>query len=174
MRMNAGLDTGPVLARRRVAIAAHDDAGTLHDKLADTGATLIKEVLGRLEDALARAEPQDDARATYASKIQKRETLLSWTEPAVNLERKVRAFRPVPGAHTVLGSDTLKIWRAHIADEQGSPGTVLHAGDEIVVGCGDGALAITDLQLAGGKRLNARAFLSGHALAPGSRLGTPE
>jgi methionyl-tRNA formyltransferase len=174
MRMNAGLDTGPVLARRRVAIAADEDAGTLHDKLADTGATLIREVLGRLAEALARAEPQDDAGATYASKIQKKETLVAWTESAVNLERKVRAFRPAPGAYTLLGSEPLKIWRAHIADERGSPGTVLHAGDEIVVGCGDGALAITDLQLAGGKRLNARAFLSGHALAPGLRLGTQE
>jgi methionyl-tRNA formyltransferase len=174
MRMNVGLDTGPVLARRRVAIAADEDAGTLHDKLADTGATLINEVLRRLEEGIARAEPQNKARATYASKIRKKETLVSWSEPAVDLERKVRAFRPAPGAHTLLGSDTLKIWRAHLADEQAPPGTVVRAGDEIVVGCGDGALAITELQLAGGKRLNARTFLSGHALAPGLRLGTQE
>ena len=174
MQMDAGLDTGPVLARQLVAIEADEDAGTLHDKLADTGAALIKEVLGRLEEAIAGAEPQDDAVATYASKIQKKEALVSWTEPAVALERKVRAFRPAPGAHTLLGSDTLKIWRARVADDKGPPGTIVRAGDEIVVACGDGALAITELQLAGGKRLHARAFLSGHALAPGLRLGTPE
>jgi methionyl-tRNA formyltransferase len=174
MRMNAGLDTGPVLARARVPVAPDEDAGTLHDKLAGAGAALINEVLERLDEALARAEPQNDASASYAAKIQKKETLLSWTEAAVHLERKVRAFRPAPGAHTLLGQDSLKVWRAHVADEQGEPGSVLRAGEEIVVACGDRALAITELQLAGGKRLTARAFLSGHALAPGSRLGAPE
>ncbi|HEY6823379.1 MAG TPA: methionyl-tRNA formyltransferase, partial [Steroidobacteraceae bacterium] len=174
MKMESGLDTGPVLARRAVAIASEEDAGTLHHKLADVGAMLINEVLARLDDALARAEPQDDGQATYAAKIQKKETLLSWSEPAARLERMVRAFRPAPGAQTVAGQETLKIWRARVADGRGRPGTVLHAEEEIVVACGEQALAITELQRAGGKRLTAAAFLAGHPLAAGSRLGTQE
>jgi len=174
MKMESGLDTGPVLARRALAIASDEDAGTLHDKLADVGAMLINEVLARLDDALARAEPQDDARATYAAKIQKKETLLSWTEPAARLERMVRAFRPTPGAQTGVGQETLKIWRARVAEGRGRPGTVLSAGEEILVACGEQALAITELQRAGGKRLSAAAFLAGHPLATGSRLGTQE
>jgi methionyl-tRNA formyltransferase len=172
MKMESGLDTGPVLARRAVAIASDEDAGTLHDKLADAGAVLMNEVLARLDDALARAEPQDDARATYAAKIQKKETLLSWTEPAARLERMVRAFRPTPGAQTGAGQETLKIWRARVAEGRGKPGTVLFAGEEIVVACGEQALAITELQRAGGRRLSAAAFLAGHPLIAGSRLGT--
>jgi methionyl-tRNA formyltransferase len=172
MRMDAGLDTGPVLAREPVQIAVDEDAGTLHDKLAAVGGRLINEALAHLEAALANAEPQDDARATYAAKIQKKETFLRWALSAHELERAVRAFRPSPGAQTAFGEESLKIWRAEVVNLRGTPGTVIQADEAIVVACGEHALAITELQRAGGKRLPARQFLAGHRVAPGSRFGT--
>ena len=170
MRMDAGLDTGPVLVRESLPITLEDDAGTLHDKLAALGAKLITEVLARLPDALARAEPQDNARATYAAKIQKNETVLRWGLSAHELERAVRAFRPAPGARTSLAHETLKIWRANVVPARGTPGTVIQADGAIVVACGEHALAITELQRAGGKPLRAGEFLIGHPVAPGSQF----
>jgi methionyl-tRNA formyltransferase len=174
MRMEAALDTGPVLAREHVDITSDEDAGTLHDKLASVGGKLIAQVLTRLNDALANAEPQDGARATYAAKIQKKETFLRWEQPAGELERAVRAFRPGPGAQTALAQDTLKIWRAAVLDGRGAPGTVIESNEAIVVACGEKALAISELQRSGGKRLPTRQFLSGYRVPPGSRFGTPQ
>jgi methionyl-tRNA formyltransferase len=171
MRMDAGLDTGPVLAREAVPIAADEDAGTLHDKLAAVGGKAVTEVLKRLDHALAGAAPQDDSQATYAPKIQKKETMLRWSLPAQQLERAVRAFRPSPGAQTTLGEEGLKIWRADVVDEQAAPGCIIKADEAVVVACGDRALAITELQRSGGKRLSAHEFVMGHPLHPGTRLG---
>jgi len=169
MQMEAGLDTGPVLLQETVPIDADDTAGTLHDKLAALGARLIVRALA--ERPAARR--QDDASATYAARISRSEPEIDWQRPAAELERQVRAFNPVPGAFTSLGGTVIKIWRARIEpDSAGMPGIVLAAGpDGIVVGCGDGALRISELQRAGGKRLAAQAFLAGFKLGPGMRFG---
>jgi methionyl-tRNA formyltransferase len=169
MQMDEGLDTGPVLLREAIPIAPTDTAGTLHDRLAALGARLIVEALAQPP----KAEPQDAARATYAAKIDKREARIDWREPAPANARKVRAFDPVPGASTNLRNAPLKIWRAtEIPDAIGEPGTVIRAdAGAIVVACATGALGITELQRAGGKRVSAGAFLSGTPLEAGERLG---
>jgi methionyl-tRNA formyltransferase len=172
VRMDAGLDTGPVLARRSLAIARDDDAGTLHDKLAALGAELIVATLADLAGGRARAEPQPEIGATYAAKLGKDEAILDWTRSAAELERQVRAFCPAPGAVTSLRGEPLKVFRARLAAGSGKPGTVLAAGAPgLRVACGEGALELTELQRAGGRRLDAAALLRGLAVAPGERLG---
>ncbi|HEX6296412.1 MAG TPA: methionyl-tRNA formyltransferase [Burkholderiales bacterium] len=171
MHMDAGLDTGPVLVRRATSIAADDDSGSLHDKLADLGAEQIVAVLAPLQRGELRAVRQVEAGATYAAKIRKEETTLDWTRPAVELERAVRAFRPSPGAVTRLGGDALKVWRSRIAAGSGSPGTLLEAGTSLIVACGEQALSIDEVQRPGGRRMTAHEFLRGYELKPGMRLG---
>ena len=167
MQMDAGVDTGPVLAQRAVAIAADEDAGSLRDKLAALGAEMIVAVLRDLAAARARAVPQPPTGVTYARKIDKREALLDWTRPALELERAARAFNP---ASTRLDGEPVKVWRARVVPGRGVPGTLLDAHN-LVVACGEDALAITELQRAGGRRLRAADFLRGRALAAHARFG---
>lgn len=171
MRMDAGLDTGPMLAQERIAVRADDDAQSLHDRLADLGARMIVAALAEADAGRARAVPQPAQGVTYARKIDKRETEIDWRRPAVEIERAVRALRPMPGAMTRLRGETLKIWRAAVRGSAGEAGTVLAANAEgVLIACGEGALLATELQRAGGKRLGAGDFLRGWALAPGERL----
>jgi methionyl-tRNA formyltransferase len=174
MRMERGLDTGPVISRHPLPILPRDTAGSLHDKLAEIGAQAI---VGTLR-ALERGEPldataQDDAMATYAPKLDRAEAEIDWTATALAIDRRVRAFDPVPGAQTVLESNAVKIWCAHpVPGQFGAPGTI--AGIEargILIACGDGGLLVSELQRAGGRRVDARAFLAGHPVRIGSRLG---
>jgi methionyl-tRNA formyltransferase len=168
MQMDAGLDTGPVLRQEARPIGPDDDAGTLHERLAELGAELIVEALRDVADGRAVRRPQPRTGVTYARKIAKHETELDWKRPAAELERAVRAFRPVPGAWTALSGEPLKIWRARVVDERLAPGEL---SEKLAVGCGEGALQILELQRAGGKRLTAADFLRGHTLARGARLG---
>ena len=170
MRMDAGLDTGPVLSRHRLPIADDDDAGSLHDKLASLGGEAIVEALAQLEAGKAKAIAQPAQGVTYARKIGRDDALMDWSQPASVLERVVRALRPSPGAATTLQGERIKVWRAHVADGRGSPGDVLAADDALLVACGEGALAVTELQRAGGRPLPASEFLRGRALLPGTRL----
>ena len=170
MQMDAGLDTGPVLSRHPVPVAADDDAGTLHDKLAALGGDAIVAALADVQAGRARAVAQPSEGVTYAAKIDKRDTRLDWTQSAATLERVVRAFRPSPGAFALLDGQPVKIWRAHVAHENGAGGSVLRSGDEIVVACGQEALAVSELQRAGGRRMSARDFLRGNPLAAGARF----
>ena len=168
MQMDAGLDTGPLLKQARTPIRDADDAATLHDRLAAMGAELIVDALRQVEAGCAVVEPQSKLGVTYARKIEKSETRLDWTRPAEELERAVRAFRPSPGAATRVDGAELKIWRARVADHSRlGPGEV---GDGLVVGCGEGALEILELQRAGGRRLTAPEFLRGHRLPAGARF----
>ncbi|HJY77654.1 MAG TPA: methionyl-tRNA formyltransferase [Burkholderiales bacterium] len=168
MQMDAGLDTGPLLKQAKTPIRGDDDAGTLHDRLAAIGAELIVEALRGVESGGALAEPQPKLGITYARKIEKLETRLDWTRPADELERAVRAFRPSPGASTRADGAELKIWRARIAARSRlAPGEV---GDGLIVGCGEGALEVLELQRAGGRRLGAPEFLRGHPLPAGARF----
>src|SRR6185503_4359301 len=168
MQMDAGLDTGPVLKQAKTPIRDDDDAASLYDRLAKMGAELIVEALDQVESSRSVATPQQKSGITYASKVDKRETRLDWTRPAAVLERAVRAFRPAPGASTRFGGLELKIWQARLA-----PGGALKPGelsDSLVVGCGQGALEILELQRAGGRRLSAPDFLRGHPLPAGARF----
>ena len=169
MQMDRNLDTGPMLLQRAIPIDPEDTTGTLHDKLAALGAQLLVEALA------ANPEPraQDGARATYAPRIDKQEAEIDWRKPADAIERQVRAFNPAPGAQTRYQGTALKIWGARVeAGTAAAPGTLSAAGaDGIVVTCGRNALRITELQRAGGRRLAAQAFLSGHRIAPGTRFG---
>lgn len=168
MQMDAGLDTGPVLKRAETPIQQDDDGASLHDRLAALGADLIVEVLAEVASARAVAAAQPKLGITYARKIEKSETRLDWTRPAVELERAVRAFRPAPGALTTTNGVELKIWRARVIDGRLlAPGEV---AEGLVVGCGRGALEILELQRAGGRRLSAPDFLRGHPLPAGARL----
>jgi methionyl-tRNA formyltransferase len=173
IRMDEGLDTGPILSQRAIPIGADDDAGSLHDRLAALGADLL---LQALEDcASGRTQPRNQpaSGATYARKIEQGETVLDWSKPAQQLEREVRAFRPAPGAQTWFRGMRWKIWRAALVDAPGRPGEVLGADREgIRVGCGEGALNVLELQRAGSRRMGAQEFLRGFALSPGERFAS--
>ena len=166
MRMEAGLDTGPVLLAESLPIGDEETAGELHDRLATLGARLVVATIPRLESMAA--EPQPEAGVTYAAKIDKAEAVLDWTQPAVELARKVRAFNPFPGASAPLGGQPTKLWRAAPVAGDGPPGHFLAADSAgIVVACGTGALRITELQRPGGRRVTAADFLRGHTLPAG-------
>ena len=168
MQMDAGLDTGAMLLQKSLPIASEDNAGSLHDKLVSLGAACVVEALSRLDTLTPEA--QNSAQATYAAKLTKAEAALDWTRPAAKLARCVRAYNPVPGAHSVYAGQAIKIWQATVdASHSGSPGEVLAVDEHgIVVACGTQALRLLELQSAGGKRLSAAAFLAGHTLDRGS------
>ena len=170
MQMDAGLDTGPMLLRRSETIFSDDTTGSLHDRLAGLGAELIVEALRALPGALA-ATPQPADGATYAAKIGKAEAAIDWTRPAVEIERKIRAFNPFPGAVASFAGTPVKLWRARAIDATGTPGEVLLAeGAGIIVACGEGALCVMELQKPGGKRLPAADFLRGMPIASGAHF----
>ncbi len=171
MQMEAGLDTGPVLLRGAFPIEASDTTVTLHDRLAALGATLVVEALGKLP---LPAEPQPAEGVTYAHKIEKAEALIDWSKSAAELDRHIRAFNPFPGAQALFGGQTVKIWQARPIEAEGENGTILAIDRSIlVVACGKGALAIGELQKAGGKRLPVQQFLAGHPLKVGDRFDLP-
>jgi methionyl-tRNA formyltransferase len=160
-----------MLVAEGLPIAADDTGGSLHEKLAELGARLIVSALAQLARGELRARPQSDAGASYASKITKAEAEIDWRESATAIERKVRAFSPLPGASTAARNTVLKIWRAEATQTEAAPGTILESGPAgIVVGCGSGSLKVLELQRAGGKRLAAAQFLAGFPLAAGERL----
>jgi methionyl-tRNA formyltransferase len=172
MQMDRGLDTGALLTRAPLPILDSDTTGSLHDRLAELGAREIVALLPELAAGRVTATPQDANLATYAAKIGKDDARLDWTRPARELDRKVRAFHPFPGAWCQLDGEPLKLWRAQPVPGQGSPGEILAVDRHgIRVACGEAALALLEVQAAGGKRLSAQSFLAGHPLRPGQRLG---
>ena len=175
MKMDAGLDTGPVLATRRTPILPADDAQTLHDRLAQLGAGLLTETIPDYVAGKILPQPQPAQGASYAAKIKKDDGRIDWSLPARRTLNRLRAFTPWPGGFTYLAGEPkpqlLKIGKAEVREQTGPPGTVLSADKGgIVVGCGEGALRILELQREGGKRLGAEAFLAGCPLKPGARF----
>ena len=176
MKMDVALDTGDILTQDRTPITPEDTAQTLHDRLARMGAdalvrTIREHVAGRIVP-----RPQAHEAATYTSKIRKEDGHVDWSRPAQLIWNRVRGLVPWPGAFTHLETSSqralLKIWQAEVTPQSGPPGEVLQADKSgIVVGCGQDALRILELQREGGRRLPAREFLAGHPLAPGQRLG---
>jgi methionyl-tRNA formyltransferase len=171
--MEAGLDTGPVLACRSTQIRPDDTGSRLHDRLAKLGGELLGAELDALEEGTLSPVPQDDTKATYAGKLDKAEARLDWKADAEDLARKVRAFNAWPVAETTLAGRQLRIWDAVPVSEQSTaaPGTVLAADqDGILVACGRGKLRLLSLQLPGGRPVAARDFVNAHKIAD-LRLG---
>ena len=173
MQMDAGLDTGDMLLVERLPIAADDTSASLHDKLAALGARLIVEAIEMAACGGLTPVPQPAEGVTYAHKIEKAEAAIDWTQPADAIARRIRAFDPFPGASTLMSGEPVKVWRCQVEPDaaHAQPGTVMAAdGAGIVVACGSGALRLTELQRAGGKRLPAADFLRGFPMAPGTSL----
>jgi methionyl-tRNA formyltransferase len=174
MQLDAGLDTGPMLIERRRAIGTHETAGDLHDALAELGATALIEALDGLAAGTVQPRAQPAEGATYAPKIEKSEALLDWATTARALDCKIRAFNPWPIAETRMGGETLRVLRASVAEAagaHGSPGMLLGlAEDGLRVACGEGVLAIGELQRAGKRPVSARDFANAVRIA-GLRLG---
>jgi methionyl-tRNA formyltransferase len=172
MRMEAGLDTGPMLLMEAERIEPKDTTGHLHDRLAALGARLIVRVL---QSPLQPGQPQPEAGVTYAAKVDKAEARIDWRQAAVQIERRVRAFDPFPGAFFSLAGESIKLWRASVTDDapvNAAPGVVLPAPAGVLrVACGQGALDLLELQRPGGRRSPVAAFLSGHPVSPGTALG---
>jgi methionyl-tRNA formyltransferase len=181
MKMDEGMDTGPIISQQKTPIAAEDNAQTLHDRLAKLGAELLVRTIPDYIRGKLKPEPQPAEGITYTKKIRKEDGLIDWRQPARVIWNRVRAFVPWPGAFTRLPgtNELLKIWDARVSPGSGSaePGKILRADKQgILVGCGEGALELCHLQRQGGRRMSARDFLAGNALRAGQSLagGTVE
>ena len=174
MQMEAGLDTGPVLLQRRLALPRGTTAGELEASLADLGATALLEALRQIAAGTARPEAQSSEGVTYAAKITKAETLIDWANPAAQIERQVLAFNPRPGAAMSLGGESVRVLAARALEgtERGDPGLVLEARhDALVIACGSGRLALQALQRPGRNPVSARELAAACGILPGQRLG---
>jgi len=171
MQMDAGLDTGPVLLSESTPIDAADTGGSLHDRLADIGAHVLADGLRRvITGEVLRATPQPETGATYANKLDKAEAKLDFARPAIELERKVRAFDPWPVAEAVVAGERVRVWQAEASGrgpwiEDGTkPGAIVAASKHgIDVACGEGVLRILKLQRAGGRVIDAADYLNARA-----------
>ena len=170
MQMESGLDTGPVLLSERLAIAPTSNAGELHDALADLGAPLMLQALDGLAAGTLTAQAQPAEGVTYAAKIEKSECRLDWQRPADELERQVRGLAPFPGAWFGYAGERIKVLAAKSLTQEGAPGKVL-APDDLVVGCGEGALRLETVQRGGRRPLSAAELRRGFPLPPGADLG---
>jgi methionyl-tRNA formyltransferase len=166
MRMEEGLDTGPVLMAERTTIG-RKTYGQLHDELAQLGASLIERAMGGLERGTIDERRQDDAAATYARKIGKDETRILWTRSARELDCHVRGLSPSPGAWFEVKGERIKVLNAEPATGRGEPGEVQR---DLIIACSDAALSLTSVQRAGGKSMDAASFLRGFPLKPGERV----
>ncbi|ARJ66668.1 methionyl-tRNA formyltransferase [Magnetospirillum sp. ME-1] len=170
MQMDAGLDTGAMLARESILLLPDSTASWLHDMLAAMGARMIVEVLRKLEDeepVPAVAQPAEGV--TYAHKLAKEEGLLNWDQSAVELDRKVRALNPWPGVWFEMGAERVKVMEAAVVPGAGAPGTVLD--DQLTVACGKFALRPLKVQRAGKAAMSVPEMLRGHAIPKGTVLG---
>ena len=175
MRMEAGLDTGPMLRKRAVPIGRWTTAASLTDELADLGAEMIVGALEQIAAGAAIETPQPEAGVTYAAKLDRAESLIDWRRSAVELDRKVRALNPWPGTYFSVGAERIKLLEAAAHDDRGPPGTLLSPSKDgaPIVACGEGALKLMQLQRPGRTRQDGPAFLRGFELKPGSRLEIP-
>ncbi len=169
MQMEAGLDTGPVLARQATPVEPEDTAETLHDRLAEIGASLMTKTLVALAADTITAVPQPDAGVTYAAKIDKSEARIDWTRGAAELDAHIRGLSPFPGAWCEIGGERVKLLMARPEGGTGLPGEALD--DHLLVACGTGALRLVTLQRAGKGPMDAGTFLRGRPVPSGVRLG---
>lgn len=172
MRMEAGLDTGPMYRIDEIPLGDNETGGSLHDKLSQLGADALMAALPGILDGTLAPQPQDDSRSCYAKKLDKAEAWIDWKRPAVEIARQVRAFNPWPVAQTRYEDANLRVWRAHaVKGLTASPGMVMSATrNGIEVATGDGLLCITELQLPGKRAMGAQDFINAHAIQ-GTVLG---
>jgi methionyl-tRNA formyltransferase len=168
MQMDQGLDTGPILLRRAIEIGPKETGAGLHDRLASLGAELIVEALEGLAAGRLRPTPQPAEGASYAAKLTREEERLDWREPAVQLDRRVRALTPRPGAWCEIAGERVKVLEAEVVEGHGPPGHLID--DRLTVACGAGALRLLKLQRAGKAALPAPDFQRGFRLTPGMVL----
>lgn len=176
MQMDAGLDTGDMLLLERLPITATATTASLHDQLATLGGRLLLQALQQAAAGSLARTPQPTAGISYAHKIEKAESSIHWQLPARQIDQRIRAFDPFPGASSVVQGETIKLWGCTLADTPApagaAPGQILHIDAQgVLVACGEGTLRLTVLQRAGGKRLPVADFLRGFALQPGMVLG---
>ncbi len=178
MRMDEGLDTGPIIAQRELPIRENETAGELEERLAQLGAELLLDVLPAYLSGELQPRPQPEEGVTLTRRLRKEAAALDWQQPALKLERQIRAFSPEPGAFTMWGVERLKILRAQALREapfpQTTPGTVFAWESMPAVATGDGALVLLQLQMAGKRPMSGDAFLRGKNAVLGSRFSAPE
>lgn len=167
MQMEAGLDTGPVVLRRETDIAATDTTAILHDRLSEMGAGLIVEALGAIADLTPKTQPQEGV--TYAAKIDKAEARVDWTRPAEEVDRQIRGLSPFPGAWAMINGQRVKLLASELASGAGDAGEVLDAA-QMIVACGEGAVALTRLQRAGKGAQEREVFLRGFDVRTGEKM----
>lgn len=170
MKMDAGLDTGPMLSQRSIPIAPDETSRTLHDRLSVLGGELLLETLPRYFDGEIMPQPQDDRMATLAPRIDKADGLIDWTQPADAIERQIRAFDPWPGTYAFWEGRLLKILGGHAVDGASTPGRVDRIAHTFVVGTGKGLLRVARVQLEGRPATDAEAFARGYPAWVGSTL----
>ena len=172
MQMDIGLDTGGVVSEHRYAIQPTDTANEVHDALMNLGAAAIVADLQQLKtEGRLKSVKQPEEGVTYAQKLSKEEARIDWNESAAVIERKIRAFNPVPAAWVEYQDKPMKIWRAEVVAQQGRAGEVLScSSDGLIIACGENALKITELQPSGSKRMNIAAFAAGHTVEAGTVL----
>jgi methionyl-tRNA formyltransferase len=168
MKMDDGLDTGAMAMNDHLTIGEDMTAGDLHDALARLGADLMVRALAALERGSLTLTPQSEQSVTYAEKISKDETRIDWAKPAREVHNHIRGLSPFPGAWFELGGVRIKALRATRGEGKGAPGAALD--DRLTIGCGDGAVRLTQVQRAGKQPMSAEEFLRGTAIAPGARL----
>jgi methionyl-tRNA formyltransferase len=171
MRMDQGVDTGPAYLTAEVAIGSEDTCGALTERLARIGAPLLVETLDRLARGTIEAHAQDAANATHARRLEKEDGRIAWTEPALEIARRIRALDPWPGAFTTLRREPLKIHRAAPRDGEGRPGRIAIAQGRPLVGTGRGLLELIEVQAAGKSRMPAEDWLRGARITGGEVLG---
>lgn len=174
MRMDAGLDTGPTLSVRALPITRDETGESLHDKLADLGAQLLIDTLPGYFSGQLDPQPQPEEGVTYAPQITKDEGRIDWNQPAVTIERQVRAFTPWPGTFTSWQGRQLKIHSGGTAPGHLPPGQVARRGEHVVVGTGDGLFVLGELQLEGKRRVTIGDFVRGYPDLIGAKLGRDE
>jgi methionyl-tRNA formyltransferase len=165
MKLDAGMDTGDLLLQQEISIEPEDTSASIHDRLCEIGAEMMLKTLEELEKGTAKTIPQDPALATYAPMLKKSDGLLDWSQSAVSIHNRIRAFNPWPGTYTQLEGQTLRIWKARPAEALGdslSPGTLLHhSSGAAMVACGTGFLKLEEVQMENRKRTTAPDFLHG-------------
>ncbi len=173
MLMDAGLDSGPVLAQRAIPLAPDETAQSLHDRLATMGAELLIECLPDWLEGRLAPQPQDETRVTLAPQLRREDGRIDWSQPAENIERQIRAFTPWPGSHCDWDGRQLKIIEADVIPGSAAPGQVISLPDGVGIGTGAGLLRPRRLQLAGRKAQTSADFLRGRRDFLNARLGSP-
>jgi methionyl-tRNA formyltransferase len=171
MKMDAGLDTGPILRQRAIPITPEETGQSLHDKLSELGGALLIETLPDYLNGDLQPQPQDDSLATFAPRINKDEGRIDWSQPASSIERTMRAFTSWPGTFTSWNGKQLKIHAGDVGEGSAEPGQVIPTHGRVAIGTGDGLFMPTRVQLEGKSPVSIEDFVHGHGDFVGSRLG---